>query len=105
AFEDPKLFLRAEDNRYTIWNAEAPIYIADPTGSTTNYVPNLRLFHIKDKTGAIHDVLADYINPATRAAMGLHLVLHDPNFFYDAQFAGDGSKAWAAPGWVDLNGD
>ena len=23
--------------------------------------------------------------------MGLHLVLHDPNFFYDAQFAGDGN--------------
>jgi prepilin-type N-terminal cleavage/methylation domain-containing protein len=104
-YEDPRTVSSASDNRYTVWNAEAPIYIVDPTGATKNYVPNLRLFHIKDKSGAVHDVLNDYTNPATRASMGLHLVLHDPNFFYDAQPAGDGSKVWAAPGWVDLNGD
>jgi len=104
-FEDFRTVSTNTDNRYTVWNAEAPIYIVDPTGATKNYVPNLRLFHIKDKTGAVHDVLNDYTNPTTRASMGLHLVLHDPNFFYDSQLAGDGSTLWAAPGWVDVNKD
>lgn len=104
-FEDPFTVSTTADNRFTVWNAEAPIYIVDPTGNTKNYVPNLRLFHIKDSAGAVHDVLADYMNPTTRASMGLHLVLHDPNFFYDAQLAGDGTTLWAAPGWIDVNGD
>jgi len=104
-YEDPRTTGPGGSNRYTVYDAEAPIFIVDPTGATKSYVPNLRLFHIKDKTGAIHDVLSDYQNPTTRATMGLHVVVHDPNFFYDAQLAGDGSTTWAAPGWVDLNGD
>ncbi len=117
-FEDPRTVNDVTDNRYTVWNAEAPIYIAldhsgkiifpdssDTSGNTPDYVPNLQLFHIKDKTGAVHDVISDFMNQTTRAAMGLHVVVHDPNFFYDAQLAGDGTTKWASPGWKDLNND
>lgn len=93
-FEDVRTVSPSNDNRYTLWQAEVPIYVVDPTTpNSKSYVPNLRLFHIKDSSNNVHDNIADYMNPTTRASLGLRLVLHDPNFFYDNQLAGDGSKS------------
>jgi prepilin-type N-terminal cleavage/methylation domain-containing protein len=90
AFNEP-------DNRYVLFRAEAPAFIRDPTApnpQTAPYIPNLRLFHTVDPTGAVTD------NPRHT------LQTYDPNFFYDNSLAGgNGDAIWAVPGWRDLNGD
>lgn len=107
-YEDIRTLPRDQANRYTLWNAEVPVYVLNPlaTGSNRPFVPNLGLFHIKDRNGMVNDNLANYLNSATRATQGLRLVIHDPNFFYDNSLAGgDGDIRWKMPGWRDLNGD
>ncbi len=96
-FEQPSR--TAEDNRYVLYRAEITAYIKDPdvNGPNAKFVPNLGLFH----TGASIDTITDKDTDP--------LILHDPNFFYDAGDAGDitskGDLKWAVPGWKDLNGD
>ncbi len=87
----------ATENRYTLYKAEVPVYVQDPTaaaGSTAPYVPNLSLFHTVNASGGQTDSTTDSIK------------LHDPNFFYDNSLAaGTGSLNWAVRGWKDLNND
>lgn len=80
----------SNDNRYTLYRAEVMPYIQQ----SGKYVPNLGLFHTRDKTGKLTDSVTDTLE------------LHDPNFFYDNSLAGgDGASKWALPGWRDLNND
>jgi prepilin-type N-terminal cleavage/methylation domain-containing protein len=95
-FEDSRVPI-AQDNRYTLYSAEVPVYIQDPSMQgmqNAPYVPNLGLFHTTDVNGVVTDNVKDAIQ------------LHDPNFFYDNSLAGGtGDPMWAMPGWVDVNKD
>ena len=108
-FEDPRTVDSGRDNRFTLWNAEVPAFVPDPivkNGGVRQFVPNLGLFHIKDNNGAYDDNVGDWLDTTVHATKGLHVVLHDPNFFYDNSLAGgDGDLRWAVGGWKDLNGD
>ena len=91
-YEEPRV--NSKDNRYTLYRAEAQTFIADPNGGANpNYIPNLKLFHTVNDSGAIVDTATGTIQ------------LHDPNFFYDSSPAGGketgaGTAAWAIPGAV-----
>ena len=108
-FDDLRTVNNSNDNRYTLWNAEVPTFILDPivkNAGVRQFVPNLGLFHIKDKNGNIDDNINEWLDPDVHRTKGLRLILHDPNFFYDNSFAGgDGDIRWKVGGWKDLNGD
>lgn len=106
-YEDARTINSDVANRYTLYNAEVPVFVNNPFAKTSGtYVPNLGLFHIKDKNGVVDDSIQDYLDPTIRTTQNLHLSIHDPNFFYDNSLAGgDGDVKWAMPGWKDINGD
>ena len=107
-FEDPRTTNSGNDNRFTLWNAEVPAFIPNPIskGNPVQFVPNLGLFHVKDNAGNYDDNVGDWLDLTVHANKGLHIALHDPNFFYDNSLAGgDGDLRWAVGGWKDLNGD
>lgn len=95
-YEDPSIITPDKDNRYELYRAEVPVYRIDPD-TPGAYIPNLSLFHTVDANGNITDKKTDTLK------------LHDPNFYYDHNLAGDatskGALKWAVPGWKDLNGD
>ncbi|MBC7526904.1 MAG: type II secretion system protein [Chthonomonadaceae bacterium] len=93
-FEQPNL--TGEENRYGLFRAEVSVYVQDPNDNK-KYIPNLSLFHTGPTLATKTDKKGDAV------------IVHDPNFFYDSDDAGDstskGDLKWAVPGWKDLNGD
>ncbi len=91
-YEEPRV--NNKDNRYTLYRAEVQTFIADPNtaaGANPVYIPNLKLFHTVNASGAIVDTDKGTVQ------------LHDPNFFYDhspagGQEDGAGTALWAVPG-------